>query len=165
MTSWYSLSLLLHFVGVALWLGAIVFFLVVLGPAVHELEPAIAIKALNQGRIGLEIISWTAIGLLVLTGIASLILRGQAAAPALSSSYVSLLSVKLFLFGAMATHHGLQVFKYAPRIAELTAKLQPNPVEWPDPLLEHWRRWFLLLKINAGIGPVVVLLGLTLVRG
>jgi putative copper export protein len=165
MIPWYSVSLLLHLVAVALWLGGIVFFLVVLGPAVHELEPGIAIRTMNQGRIGLEILSWTAIALLLLTGIASLSLRTQAAAPTLSSSYVSLLSVKLFLFGAMATHHGLQVFKYAPRIADLTAKLHPNPVEWPEPLLAHWRRWFLLLKINAALGPVVVLLGLALVRG
>jgi putative copper export protein len=165
MIPWYSVSLLLHLVAVALWLGGIVFFLVVTGPAVHELEPAIAIKTMNRSRIGLELISWTAIALLLLTGIVNLVLRIQAAAPAAGESYTILLSTKLFLFGAMATHHGLQVFKYAPRIAALTAELQPNTTEWPEPLLANWRRWFLLLKINAGLGPIVVLLGLALVKG
>ena len=165
MTSWYSLSLLLHLVAIALWLGGIVFFLVVIGPAVHELEPMIAIKTMNQSRIGLELISWTAIALLLLTGGINLVLRIQAASLPAGESYTILLSTKLFLFGAMAMHHGLQVFKYAPRIAALTAELRPNPTEWPEPLLANWRRWFLLLKINAGLGPVAVLLGLALLKG
>ena len=165
MTSWYSLSLLLHLVAMALWLGGIVFFLVVTGPAVHELEPSIAIKTMNQSRIGLELISWTAIALLVLTGTVNLLPRIQATALPAGESYTVLLSTKLFLFGAMAMHHGLQVFKYAPRIAALTTELRPNTSEWPEPLLANWRRWFLLLKINAGLGPVAVLLGLALVKG
>jgi hypothetical protein len=99
----------------------------------------------------------------LLTGIVNLILRNPSAAP--SESYLVLLGVKLFLFGAMATHHGLQVFKYGPRIAALTAEIQPNATEWPEPLIEHWRRWFLLLKINAGLGPIAVLLGLAIVKG
>ncbi len=165
MTAWYSLSVLLHLVAAALWLGAIVFFLVVSGPAVHPLEPSIAIKAMNQGRIGLERISWAAIGVLLLTGITSLIVRSRAAGPTLSTSEVIFVSAKLFLFGAMATHHGLQVFKYAPHISALTATIPPDAAEWPEPLLAHWRRWFLLLKINAGLGPIAVLLGLTLGRG
>ena len=165
MSPWYSLNLLFHLVAIALWLGGIVFFLVVTGPAVHALEPAIAIKTMNQSRIGLELISWTALALLLLTGIVNLVLRLQAAALPAGETYTILLSTKLFLFGAMAMHHGLQVFKYAPRIAELTAELRPNTTEWPEPLLAIWRRWFLLLKFNAGLGPVAVLLGLALVKG
>jgi len=165
MTAWYSLSLLIHLIAMSLWLGGIVFFLVVSGPAVHELEAKIAIKTMNQGRIGLEKISWTAVVLLLLTGIINLLLRHQMAAETLSESYGVLLATKLFLFGAMAMHHGLQVFKYAPRIASLTADLPANADSWPEPLLAHWRRWFLLLKINAGLGPVAVLLGLALAKG
>ena len=164
MTAWYSLSLVLHLVAVALWLGGIVFFLVVSGPAVHELEAGVAIKTMNQARIGLEMISWSAIALLLLTGIVNWLLRSQAAAPPVSEFYGVLLSVKLFLFGAMAMHHGLQVFKYAPLIARLTAELPANVTSWPEPLLSNWRRWFLLLKINAGLGPIAVLLGLALVK-
>ena len=163
MTLWYSLSLLIHLVAVALWLGGIVFFLVVVGPAVHKLEPKIAIKTMNQGRIGLETISWVGIGLLLVTGIFNVVTRGQSAAP--NGSYAILLGIKLFLFGAMAFHHCLQVFKYAPQIAALTSELPPSTLIWPEPLLSHWRRWFLLLKINAGLGPIAVLLGLALVKG
>ena len=164
-TAWQSLSLLLHLIANALWLGGIVYFLVVAGPAVQEqeLDAKIAIKTMNQSRIGLELVSWTAIALLLLTGITNFILREPSAAP--SEAYLVLLGVKLFVFGAMAVHHGLQVFKYGPRIAALTAELPIDTTCWPEPLLSHWRRWFLLLKINAGLGPIAVLLALAMVKG
>lgn len=148
----------------ALWLGGIVFFLVVVGPAVQEMEPKIAIKTMNQSRIGLELISWIAIGLLLLTGILNLLARSQSGV-VLNGSYLVILGIKLFLFGAMTMHHCLQVFKYSPRIDALTNDLAASVLVWPEPLLSHWRRWFLLLKINAALGPVVVLLGLALVKG
>jgi len=165
MTAWQTLSLALHLIAIALWLGGIVFFLVVVGPAVQQLEPKIAIKTMNQARIGLETMSWTAIGVLMLTGMVNLIARIQIPGPSLGEYYLYLLSAKLFLFLAMAVHHCLQVFKYAPSIANLTAQLPPNAISWPEPLLSRWRSWFLLLKLNAALGPVAVLLGLALLKG
>lgn len=164
MSLWYSISLMIHLIAVSLWLGGIVFFLVVVGPAVHELEPRVAIKTMNQGRIGLELISWVAIGLLLITGIFNVAARVHAAA-ALSDSYGILLGIKMFLFGAMTVHHCLQVFKYSPQIAALTTALPPRAISWPEELLSQWRRWFLLLKLNAALGPIAVLFGLALVRG
>jgi putative copper export protein len=161
MTTWHTVSLLFHLVAFAMWIGAMVFFLIVMGPAVQEMEPNIAIRTMNRGRIGLETISWIGIGLLFATGIANLALRNPAAATP-GSAYMYLLGGKLFVFLAMTVHHCLQVFKYAPGIAHQTAMLDPNAPVWPEPLLSDWRRWFLLLKINAGLGPVVVLLGLAL---
>ena len=162
MTILYSLSLLIHVIALALWLGGIVFFLVVLGPAVHELEPGIAITTLNRGRLGLEPASWLAIGLLLLTGIFNLVARAPAAGAGTSESYGILLGLKLLIFSAMIAHHCLQVFKYAPAIARLTSALPKALPSWPEPLLSQWRRWFLLLKINAALGPIAVLLGLSL---
>lgn len=155
---------MVHLIALALWLGGMVFFLVVLGPAVQELEPRNAAKTLNQGRVGLETLSWIAIGLLLVTGIFNLQVRLAAAGASLSESYGIILGVKLFIFGAMVVHHCLQVFKYAPAISGLTAELPQNLSAWPEPLLSHWRRWFLLLKINAALGPIAVLLGLALIK-
>ena len=140
------------------------FFLVVLGPAVHELQPGVAIRTLNQGRMGLEAVSWTAIGFLLITGIINLILRQPTASPPQGEFYTITLSVKLFLFAAMLVHHCLQVFKYAPQIAALTAQMPSPTTAWPEPLLSHWRRWFFLLKINATLGPIATLLGLALIK-
>ena len=164
MTFWHTLSLLLHLVGIALWLGGIAFFLVVFGPAVHDLAPRISMRVLNQGRISLESVSWAGIALLLITGIINLALRTQAMSAGQDHLYWIVLSVKLLLFVAMGVHHGLQVFKYAPKIASLTMQLPAGIDSWPEPLLTYWRKWFLLLKINAALGPVVVFLGLALAK-
>jgi putative copper export protein len=164
MTSWHTVNLLLHLVAFAMWIGAMVFFLIVMGPAVHEMEPNIAIRTMDRGRIGLEAISWIGIGILFVTGIANLVLRNSAIASQ-SGAYMVLLGGKLFIFIAMTVHHCLQVFKYAPRIAQQTAALESNTTVWPETLLSDWRRWFMLLKLNAGLGPLAVLLGLALAKG
>lgn len=164
MTTWHTVNLLLHMVAFAMWIGAMVFFLIVMGPAVHEMEAGIAIRTLNRGRIGFETISWTGIGLLFVTGIANLALRNPAAG-APGGAYMILLGGKLFVFLAMTAHHCLQVFKYAPGIARQTAAIDPGATVWPEALLSDWRRWFMLLKLNAGLGPLAVLLGLALAKG
>ena len=164
MTSWHTLSLFFHLVGLALWLGGIAFFLVVFGPAVHNLQPGLGIRTLNHGRLSLEAMSWVGIGLLLVSGIINLILRNQEPSTPQDNSYTIALAVKLFLFVAMVVHHCLQVFKYGPKIASLTADLPAVSDSWPEPLLTHWRKWFLLLKINAALGPLVTLLGVALIK-
>ena len=165
MTSWHTLSLFFHLVGLALWLGGIAFFLVVFGPAVHNLQPGLGLRTLNHGRFSLEAMSWVGIGLLLVSGIINLILRNQEPSTPQDNSYTIALAVKLFLFVAMVVHHCLQVFKYGPKIASLTADLPAVTDSWPEPLLTCWRKWFLLLKINAALGPVVTLLGIALIKG
>jgi len=163
--SWYALSLLLHLVGLALWLGGMVFFLVVFGPAAHVLRPGIGVRTLNQGRIAFEAVSWTAIGLLAITGMINLILGREGAGASQGEFYTITLSVKLFFFFAMLVHQCLQVFKYAPPIAVLTALTPADAMVWPEPLRAHWQKWFMLLKLNAGMGPIAVLLGVALGKG
>jgi putative copper export protein len=164
MTQLYSLSLLLHLLALAMWLGGIAFFLIVFGPAVHELKPAVGLKLLNRGRITFEAVSWMAIGLLFLTGIVSLVLRSEMTGTHLGQYYLTILSLKLLLFAAMLVHHALQVFKYGPKIAALTDDAAMTSESWPEPLRAHWQKWFVLLKINATIGPIATLLGLALVK-
>jgi putative copper export protein len=164
MTTWDTLSVLVHIVALGLWLGGIAFFLVVFGPAVHQLEPAIAINVLNKGRITFEAISWTAIILLLLTGTINLLLQSQMTGAKFGRYYLTILAVKLVLFVAMLAHHALQVFKYAPKIALFSAQANGSATGWPEPLRACWRKWFTLLKINATLAPIVTLLGLALVR-
>lgn len=154
--------MLLHLAGLALWFGAIVFFLIVLGPAVREAEPRVALAVLDRGRIALERASWLGIGLLFLTGIINLLWRVEAAGGQLAGIYLMLMAAKLLVVAAMLMHHSLQVFKYGRRIKSAMAQLPATISAWPEPLLANWRRWFLLLKINAALGPLAVLLGLAL---
>ena len=164
MNSWHTLSLLLHLIAAALWLGGILFFLIVFAPAVNQIRPALGIPVLNRGRIALEVLSWAAISLLLITGIINLILHSQSEGAPQGEFYTVTLSVKLFLFFAMLVHHCLQVFKYGTRIASLTAEAPAGTGFWPAPLRALWQRWFVLLKINAGLGPIVTLLGIALIR-
>ena len=165
MDGWHTLSSLLHLVALALWLGGSVFFLIVFGPAVRQLEPHFSIHTLDRGRNSFEAISWIAIGLLVLTGIVNLILGSRASALPLAESYVIALSIKLFLFLAMLVHHCLQVFKYGPQLSALTTRSPAHAAAWPEPLRAQWQKWFTLLKINTTLGPIVTLMGLMLTRG
>jgi putative copper export protein len=165
MDDWRTLSSLLHLVALALWLGAISFVLVVFGPAARRLEPNAAIQILNRGRLSFEAVSWTAIGLVLLTGIVNLILWGEASAAPMAQSYVLALSIKLGLFVAMVAHHCLQVFKYGPQLNIMTGRIGSSVAVWPEPLLAQWQKWFTLLKINATLAPVVTLMGLMLTRG
>ena len=158
----HSFSLWLHLVSVAVWLGGMVFFLVVFGPAVHRLRPAEGVRALNQGRETFQTSSWIAIVVLILTGAAGFGLRAALNGADLGFIYYATLLVKLLLFAAMIFHHALQSFKYAPGIAALTAETDDAIDAWPEPLLAGWRKWFLLLKINATLGVIVLLLGVAL---
>ena len=164
MTRLYSVSLLLHLIAVAMWLGGIAFFLIVFGPAVHGLTAGLGLRLLNRGRMTFELLSWTAIGLLFVTGMLNLVLRSQMTGVHLGEYYLTILSVKLLLFVAMLVHHALQVFKYGPKIAANTNQAAITADSWPEPLRADWQRWFMLLKINATIGPIAALLGLALVR-
>jgi putative copper export protein len=164
MTRLYSVSLLLHLIALAMWLGGIAFFLIVFGPAVHGLTVGLGLRLLNRGRMTFELLSWTAIGLLFVTGMLNLVLRSQMTGVHLGEYYLTILSVKLLLFVAMLVHHALQVFKYGPKIAANTNQAAITADSWPEPLRADWQRWFMLLKINATIGPIAALLGLALVR-
>jgi putative copper export protein len=160
----HSLSLLLHLLALAMWLGGIAFFLIVFGPAVHELKPVLGLRLLNRGRMIFEALSWTGIGLLLLTGIVNLVLRSDMTAGDVGQHYLAIFSVKLVLFVAMVTHQALQVFKYGPKITALTNDSAMTIDSWPEPLRSHWQKWFMFLKINATIGPIATLLGLALVK-
>ena len=164
MTRLHSLSLLLHLLALAMWLGGIAFFLIVFGPAVHELEPLLGLKVLNRGRVIFEAMSWTGIALLLLTGMLNLVLRSDMTAGDLGQHYLAILSVKLVLFVAMVIHQALQVFKYGPKIAALTNEATLSIDSWPEALRAQWQKWFMFLKINATIGPIATLLGLALVK-
>jgi putative copper export protein len=164
MDNWYALSLFIHLVALALWLGGIAFFLVAFGPAVHALRPGAGIRALNRGRIALEGVAWTGIALVMVTGVVNLILRSQATGAHLGQTYMIVLAIKLFLFVAMLAHHTLQVYKYGPNIAALSAQAATGVAEWPETLRAHWQKWFMLAKLNAGLGLIVMLLGVLLMK-
>lgn len=156
-----TLGLFLHLIALGLWLGGMAFFLVVFGPAAQNLRPGLSLKVLNCGRARFENLSWVGIGLLVITGILNLVLRAQTTH--LGQLYMVILAVKLLLFFAMFIHHALQVFKYGPKITLLTNETADSVDVWPEPLHSYWTKWFMLLKLNATLGPITTLFALALI--
>lgn len=159
-----TLNLWLHLISLVFWIGGIAFFLFVFGPAVRALPPGSGVQVLDRGREYLQTLSWMAINLVLITGVFNLIFRGMVTGFRPGPAYYSILAIKLFLFLAMFFHHSLQAFKYAPKIVSLTALTSEDIQSWPEPLLSHWKKWFMLLKINATLGSIVLLLALVLTR-
>ncbi|MBI4490628.1 MAG: hypothetical protein HY694_16205 [Deltaproteobacteria bacterium] len=160
----HTMNLWLHLISFALWIGGIAFFLFVFGPAAHSLPPGSGVQVLDKGRKSLQTLSWIAINLTLITGVFNLVFRGLATGFQFGPGYYAILFIKLFLFLAMVFHHFLQTLKYAPKIVSLTDSMAEDIQSWPEPLLAHWRKWFMLLKINATLGLIVLLLGLGLSR-
>jgi putative copper export protein len=154
----------IHIVSFSVWIGSILFFLFVFAPSAHSLPPKPGIDILNRGRRSFQTLSWIAINLLLITGIFNFVFRGIPTGFAFGPSYYQILGIKLLLFLAMFLHHGFQTFKYAPRIALLSAQTTPDTSTWPEDLLYLWRKWFILQKINATLGPIVLLLALGLAK-
>lgn len=147
-----------HLLAAIVWVGGMIFFLFAYGPAARALGGAGRLAALNRGRESFQILSWVAVHLLFLTGVLNFFFRFAPRGPAVGGAYKAILSLKLLLFAAMVFHHALQAFKYAPRLAAELGVAE----EWPEPLTAAWKKWFTLLKINAALGVIVLLLGLSL---
>ncbi|MGH7835056.1 MAG: hypothetical protein ACREQK_15540 [Candidatus Binatia bacterium] len=156
-----TLSSSLHLISVGAWVGLMLFFLFVFGPAVRQLSPGAGIAALNRGREYFQCISSILIVAVLLTGLISFGTR-TVQGPSNDSGFAWILGLKIFLFFAMSVHHVLQAAKYSPKLIELTAQEAPRSQAWAEPLLSLWRRWFLLLKMNAALGTFTLLLGLFL---
>ena len=156
-------NLWLHLLTAAVWTGGMAFFLFAFAPAVRSLAPAEGIRALERGRRSLQTLSWAAIHVLFLTGALNFFFRAAAGGAPRAAGYYAILAVKLLLFLAMAFHHSLQAFKYAPKIAAAAARAGGADA-WPEPLLAPLGKWFMLLKINTTLGAIVLLLGLGLSR-
>jgi hypothetical protein len=155
-----ALSSSLHLIAVGAWVGLMLFFLFVFGPAVRQLSPGAGIAALNRGRERFQTISSILIVAVLLTGFTSFATRAPRGANS-DSVFTWILGLKIFLFAAMSVHHALQAAKYSPQLIELT-QTTPLPQAWAEPLLSPWRRWFLLLKMNVALGTFTLLLGLFL---
>jgi uncharacterized membrane protein len=147
----------LHVIAATVWTGALAFFLFAFLPAARALPPAEGLRAFERGRRALQMLSWTAIQILFLTGAVNFYFRFASHPGGL---YVWTLAAKLALFGAMIFHQSLQAFKYGPQLAA-AAECGAGDA-WPDPVEQTVARWSALLKINTAIGVVVLLLGLFL---
>ncbi len=119
--NWYHLCVILHLFAVALWLGHMFFWSIVVGPVTKRIEPPEAGQALRQlsGRWGG--LGWPALALLILTGSVMVAYRGMtvqhfASGEFLSNPFGRVLAMKLVLVAGMIVYQWRVGHRPAPRL-------------------------------------------------
>ncbi|MFQ5671440.1 MAG: DUF4149 domain-containing protein [Acidobacteriota bacterium] len=148
----YLTLVTLHLLGAVVWIGGMLFVVLVLTPVLRG-RPSVERTALLSavGRRFLNI-GWTALGVLLLTGPTLWALRGFHVTPALG--------IKLILVAVILYLSVLHDFFLGPR---LVAHLERGGEA--ERTLQLRRRVALLARLNALFAIVVLVLGLAVSRG
>jgi uncharacterized membrane protein len=164
LTGLYLASVTVHLLAVMLWLGGTFFLAAVGAPVLRRVEPP-ALRADLFRRLGARFraVGWFAIGLLLVTGVLNLKLRGLLDADILSDAefwrrpYGRMLGWKLALVAAMISLSAVHDFVVGPR----ASRLAPGSPE----ALAARRRAAWLARINAALGVALVAVAVRLARG
>lgn len=166
--SFTILILWLHLLGVVIWVGGLVFQLLVLAPV---LKPATASVEQLRFAIHLDVrfryVMWPAVGLVLLTGlynVMNVLLATTLAGATPVPSFVRLLGVKLLLVSLMIVLQALQRFAVHPRLVTLLRHQLAESTEHPGDRRNILRRSRLLNMLTVALAFAAMLLGL-LLRG
>lgn len=162
------LILWLHLLGVVIWVGGLVFQLLVVAPI---LKPVTASVQQLHVAIRLDIrfryVMWPAVGLVLLTGLYNVMNVLLAMAPIGGSpapSFVRLLGVKLTLVTLMIALQVTQRFAVHPRLVTLLRHQLSESTHDPAGRPRLLRYSYLLNLLTVILAVMVLLLGL-LLRG
>ena len=157
------MNLTVHILAAMVWLGGMLFFVVVGAPTLRKIESAELRRDLFRGLgEGFRTVGWICIGILLVTGFANLYFAGLV--PVLGSGrfwgtpYGRTLALKLGAVGAMIVISLLHDFVFGPRASRAGAET--------DAVRDRLRRLSSMLgRANALIGILVVWLAVLLTRG
>jgi copper resistance protein D len=160
----YFTSVTLHVLAALVWLGGMFFLALVGAPVLRRVEPA-AVRARLFQQLGQQfrLVGWIAIGVLLVTGLLNLQLRGVLQWELLSSDgfwatrYGRSLAWKLGLVVVMITISAVHDFVDGPR----ASRLAPGT----PAALSARRRSAWLARVNAVAGVVLVIAAVRLARG
>ena len=155
-------SLWLHLLAVILWMGGTLFMILVLLPVTRKtMTPQESIR-FHQG-VGkrFQVVTWTAVGILIVTGILNILNRGMITGfeyimdP--SSLFMKTLTIKLIFFLILIGSIALHSFVLIPRMVSLAEKGAPQEE------LSRWRkRSAMVSAIGLLLGLFILFLGLLL---
>ena len=162
----YQLSVFIHLVLASIWLGGMIFTVLVLVPISrsklleHKKGAFFALMGKKFSRI-----SWIIFAMMVITGITNLLARGVEFEMLFTSvfwqsSFGEILSVKLELFGAVLVISGIHDFYAGPRAARL---MDEQPKSSPTNQMRKLSSW--LGRLNLLLGLSIVYFAIKLVRG
>ncbi len=166
MPTLYLLSVWLHILAAAVWMGGMVFLALVLVPLTRRLQDRkMATWLIHQTGVRFRWIGWGCLGLLVATGVWNLSFRGFGwsdlwSGKLFQGSFGHLLALKLFLVAWILALGALHDFWIGPRA---TALGRENPGGVQAGRLRRQASWLgrLLLLLSLA----VLVLAIRLVRG
>jgi copper resistance protein D len=155
------LVLLIHVLAAIIWLGGMFFISLVLVPSVRKLEPPIKrTEILSATAKRFSLVSWTAILLLLITGVINSVNRGItidliSSGKVFSSHFGMILTFKVFLVLIMILISAVHDFILGPKLIKLSEPDRPSP-ESMESLGKKRKVVSWLARINAFIGIIVV---------
>ncbi len=166
MRTLYHLSVWLHVLGASLWLGGMLFLVLVMLPVTRQGEwRQMAASLVRRTGIRFRDVSWVAFAFLLLSGIFNLAYRGYTWADLFSGrlwqgGFGHTLAWKLSLFAAVLLTSALHDFVVGPRATRLWQE-EPGGSS-----ARTWRRaaaW--MGRLNLLLGVLIVFLAVAMVRG
>jgi putative copper resistance protein D len=163
---WYVVSVWLHLVAASLWVGGMLFLVLVLVPALRRLpDRRLAVQLIRDTGRRFRTVGWVTLGVLLVTGTTNLLARGLGWDLLLSaafwrSSFGAVLAFKLAVVLVILLLSAVHDFRVGPRASEA---LQANPTDPAAQRLRVLATWF--GRLNLLLALVVVACGVMLVRG
>ncbi|MBI4240282.1 MAG: DUF4149 domain-containing protein [Candidatus Rokubacteria bacterium] len=158
----YLVSVWLHILAAAVWIGGMGFLVVVLVPVLRRPEHRAAAPALICGTgVRFRWVGWISLGVLLASGTFNLAFRGIGWADVTTGRFwQGPLGIKILLVAVILLLSALHDFVVGPRAAALG---QANPGAPEAVRLHRQAAW--LGRFNLLLALVVVALGVMLVRG
>ncbi len=166
MRAFYLLSVWLHILAAAVWIGGMAFLALVLVPLVRRPEHrSAAVSIVRWTGVRFRPVGWVALGLLVLSGVFQLAYRGFGWADAVggrlwAGPFGRILAVKLGLVAAVVVLSAVHDFVIGPRA---TAVWQQKPDAPEARRLRRAASW--IGRLNLLLALSIVAFGVMLVRG
>jgi putative copper resistance protein D len=166
MRFFYVLSVWLHILAAATWLGGMLFLALAVVPLLRRPEyQGIAAPLVHWLGVRFRWVGWICLGLLVLSGTFNLIYRGYGWDDVWSGRlwqgpFGQALGIKLFLVAVILVLSAVHDFRIGPRA---TALWQANPASAEARRLRRQASW--IGRLNLILALIVVALAVILVRG
>ncbi len=161
----YLLSVWLHILAATVWVGGMLFLVLVIVPWLRQGNRANAAVFLTETGTRFRNVGWTCFGILSVTGSFNLWMRGVRLSDFtrvewLSSTFGKLVLAKLLVFVLVMVVSAVHDFSHGPRATEAIARA---PGSEQAALMR--RRASLLGRFNVVLALILVGIGVMLVRG
>jgi len=152
------ITLWLHLLAVILWMGGTLFMVLVLLPVTRKtMTPQESIRFYQGVGKRFQVVTWIAVGILIMTGIMNILTRGMFTGFLYSSQFFQILGIKLAFFTIMVGLIALHSFVLIPRMVSLAEKGAP-----PEELGRLRKKSAMVSAIGLLLGLFILFMGLML---